>query len=1042
MLDWGDMRNFLIITLVILLITPCQTNAFIFKKKDYKQMFLQEALNSEKRHNYKSAFHSYEKALFYYKKDKTVMESYAGFCERNNYLEKAEELYQQLFMLTKDKEYLFKKNLVAIKNGKVSGKELGKLTQTKGLNTKQKHNLSKVLIFHYSYIEDWKNAKKNCDSLPKQAIDKDLITTCIVASEKTSDKKGSLGYYLRFSDLYPNDSKVINKIISLSDDFKNYSLEEKFIRKLSAQNPQDNGIKYRLAGVYEKQGDWRKASKVYEALMVSGDKSEHVKNSYAYDLSQLHPKVSPKTKIIIYPPKPLSGFKLSEKLFYESWKAKNYDKALGYLGQMLKSQPDNPKLLKHKVDILSSQENYESAITAIEDLQKVKPLSSEDEKQLAFFYSKTGNYTKAIEIIQNLLNKNPRDKSLMNIALEYSMAAKDWGKAIIYIEKLLAFEPKSEKLLKQAGDLYSIKQDFTNAIKYYEKLVINHPSTEYRMELANLYMADKKYLKAEGILYPLYMNNPDNTKIAKAYLNTLLAQQKIMDSYFVIKNRNLENTQEGYTVLGDLNMKYKHYDLARNSYHKALLFEPQNLTLKNKLADTYRLSDCINRAEEVYCEVLREDPKNIGARMGLGSVEIKRKHFNDARRIFCAILQEKPDYKPAKVGIAYSYIANGDRFSALDTLSQVEPDDETKLLKANIYYDLGMPTDAKKTIASSDSWDAKDLKYKIKRDNAITLTPTYSFLKQTLGENFRLNYHMGGIKLSKNIDKNTNVFMKYNVYAYSSEDSEGLNNITNEFRGGVHGRPTPKFEYHTDVGVKVFEFDNGSMIVTDDWIKYYLNDNFALKLGFYRDNLIQTYTSAVGRYIDGVFTGRVADTRTYLEYEAKFPKDFYSFGRAAYGVMYAQNLPTNQYLEGMLGVGKLLYNNPENPIIQKINFDLVTFNWTYQYNLLNLYNSAGVLYGGYFSPNFFSSNTANLKLEGEIKKLRLKYGCTGFAGVQISNAPVFTELAWGVGPYLSYRVNDHIDINASYQYFDWAFMKRHVFMVNAVIRGFRKNGKG
>jgi hypothetical protein len=427
--------------------------------------------------------------------------------------------------------------------------------------------------------------------------------------------------------------------------------------------------------------------------------------------------------------------------------------------------------------------------------------------------------------------------------------------------------------------------------------------------------------------------------------------------------------------------------------------------------------------------------------MGLGSIETERKHFRKANQIFCCILKEDPNYKPAKMGIAYAYVANNEKFNALDTLSQVAPDEESNFLKAKIYYDLGMPTDAKQNLAGTNSWDVKDLKYKIKRDNAITITPTYSFLKQTLAENFRLNYHMGGIKIAQNTDRNTNVFMNYNVYVYTSDDAAGLTNVTHEFRGGAQGRPSPKVEYRTDVGVKVFEFDDGSMIVTDDWIKYHFNDKFNLKLGFYRDNLIQTYTSAVGQPISGIFTGRVADTRTYLEYEAKLPKDCYSFGRAVYGVMYGQNLPTNQYLEGMLGVGKVLYNNPKNPIIQRVNFDLVTFNWTYQYNLLNLFNSAGVLFGGYFSPNFFTSDTANLRLEGEIKKLRLKYGCTGFAGVQVSNAPAFTELAWGVGPYLTYKVNDHIDINASYQYFDWAFMKRHVFMVNAVIRGFRRNAK-
>lgn len=1048
------MRGFFIITLIFLLICPSPAEAFLFKKKDYKQIFLQDALISEKRNNNKAAFHSYEKALYYYKKDRKVLEAYAQFCERQEYFDKAQELYQRLYILTKDKKYLFKMHLATIKNGRLSNAELNKLTKSKDVTSAQKNDLNTALIYHFSYKNDWVSVKKTCAKIPKHAISKDVVTTCIVASEKTKDKKGALGYYLRHSELYPKDSEITNKIISLAEYLKNYPVQEKYIKKLSALNPEDHGIKYRLAGFYEKHGEWRKAAKVYEDLLASGDKSKHVKTSYAYVRSELNPKKQT-GEFVKYAPKPLSGYKLSEKLFYDAWKEKNYEQALTYLAQMLKSQPKNTKLLKHKVDILISQNNFNEAIIALEELQKVKPLSSDDEKLLAFLYSKTENYSKAIEIIENQLSKitpHPSPlpqgergtnnyKELLNLALEYSMAVKDWDKAINYTEQLLALEPKSEKLIKSAGDLYSIKQDFTNAIKYYEELVGYYPKLEYKTALANFYMANKEFEKAECMLEPLYNQYPDNIEITNAFLDSILAQQRTMDAYFVIKDRHLENTQKGYMVLGDLDMKYKHYDSAGRNYFKALQFEPENLMLQNKLAESYRAFGCLNASEKIFCRVLAKDPGNLEARLGLGSIETDRKNFEKSRQIFRSILCENPDYRPAKMAMAYSYVASDEKFSALDVLNELPPDNETRLLKAQIYYDMNMLSDSKRNLKYATGRDVEALKYKIKHDNGITLTPTYSFLKQTLAQEFRLNYHMGGIRLAKNIDKNTNVFMNYNVYVYTSEDSNGLTNVTHEFRGGAQGRPTEKWEYRTDLGVKVFEFNNGSMVVTDDWIKYHFNDKFNLKLGFFRDNLIQTYTSAVGQPINGIFTGRVADTRTYLEYNLKLPKDFYSFGRGVYGVAYAQNLPTNQYLEGMIGLGRLMYNNPKNKWIQKVNIDLVSFNESYQYNLLNLFNSAGVLFGGYFSPSFFSAETGNLKFEGEIKKLKLKYGFTGFAGIQMSRNPDFNAFTWGVGPYLAYKVSEHIDINAAYYYYNYAFMQRHLFIVNAVIRGFRKNAK-
>lgn len=1033
------MRGFLILILIFLLIHPPPVEAFFFKKKDYRQIFLQDALISEKRHNNKAAFHSYEKALYYYKKDKKVLEAYAQFCERQEYFKKAKDLYERLYILTKDKKYLFKSHLNTIKNGKLSDEELNKLTKSKDVTSIQKNELNQALIYHFSYKQNWNEVKKACDKIPKQAIGADVVTTCIVACERTKDKKSSLRYYLRHSELFPNDSEITNKIISLAESLNNYPLQEKYIKKFSDLNPHDTGIKYRLAGFYEKHKQWGKAAKIYRDLIASGDKSKHVKSSYVYVLSELHPKKQPKA--VKYAPKPLSGFKLSEKLFYDTWKVKNYDKALVYLSQMLKSQPKNTKLLKHRVDILTSQENYKEAITALEELQKVKPLSMDDEKLLAFLYSKTENYPKAIEIIENQLKNHPKNKELLNLALDYSMAAKYWDKALIHTEQLLALEPKSEKLLKSAGDLYSIKKDFSNAIKYYEQLVKDYPKLEYKTALANFYMANKEFEKAQCILEPLYNEYPNNMEIVNAFLDSILAQQKTRQAYWIIKTHHLENTQKGYMVMGDLNMLCKDYNSASYNYCNALQFDPESIVLQNKLAESYRMLGCLNSAEKVFYRVLAQEPGNFDARLGLGSIQTERKNYERARQIFRSILRDEPDYKPAKIAMVYSYLANDEKFSALDVLDQIPRDNETKLLQAQIYYDMNMPTDSKEILKYTSGKDAEELRYKIKRDNGFTITPSYSFLKQVLSDEFKLNYEQFGIQAAKNVKRNSNVFMQYNVFAYMSGARSGLNNIAHELRGGAQGRPTEKWEYRTDLGTKIFEFDNGAMIVTNSWIKHYFNDWFNLKLGFYRDNLIQSFLSAVGEPLDGIFTGRVADTRTYLEYNLKLPKEFYSFGRGVYGVDYAQNLPTNQYLEGMAGLGRLLYNNPKNPLIQKVNFDLVSFNYAYQYNLLNLYNSVGKLFGGYFSPSFFTAETANLKVEGEIKKLRLKYGVGGFTGIQISESPDFTRQAWGFFPYLTYRLGNHIDINAAYYYYNYAAVQRHLFMVNAVIRGFRKNAK-
>lgn len=1035
------MRGLWALILICLLLIQNPSYA-LFKKKDYKQNFLNNAFNAEKRHDDNSAFHSYEKAMYYYPKDRKVIEAYAKFCERRSYLDKASSLYTKLYVMTKDEQYHFKINLCAIKNGKLSDAQIQKIINNKSLSSSQKKELNQALIYYFAYKKDWKKVKTACDKLTSKNVGLDIVKTCMAASEKTADKKSLLKYSIRNYELSPNDPDVINKVISTAEDLQDYKIEELFVKKLSAQNPKDNGIKYRLAGIYEKQNNWLMAAKVYEGLMLSGDKSEHVTSSYNYVLSKLHPKKefknqqAAKGKFIV-PLKPLTGFKLAEKQFYDAWKVKNFENAQIYLSKMLKEQPNNKKLLKHRVDIDVSQNNFSKAIA---DFELINTNSIDDNKFLAFLYSKTGDNKKALETINDVLQKYPENKDLIDLALQYSLVDKNWDSAIIYNKKLLETDQKSEKLLKTAGDLYSIKQDFPNAIDYYERLVKHYPKLEYQKELANLYMANQEFENAEKILEPLYSEYPDNKDITKVYLNSLLAQRKTKDAYWVIKDKNLENTPEGFMVSGDLAMEYKHYNLAAENYINALQQNMQSSVLKNKLADSYRLMGYKTGAATIYKNVLSGDPQNLEARLGLGSLETDKKHFNNARNIFNSILRDKPDYRPAKVAIANSYMANDEKLAALEELDRLPDDDETNLMKAQIYYNMNMRSDAKDEIKYTDTIDAKKLKYKIKRDNAITLIPLYTGFYQTLANEFRLNYQKYGLLVSQDVNRNANIFMEYNVYWYTSGADTFLSNVTNEFKGGIQARPDKKFEYRADLGVKSFQ-GQGGMILTNSWLKYYFNDWLNLKLGFYRNNLEQSYTSAVGQYISGIFTGQVAENRVYLEYEAKLPKQFYSFGRGSYGLMTAQNMPTNQFMEGYIGVGKAFYNNPKNSWINTFAFDVVSYNSAYQYNLLNLYSNTGQLFGGYFSPSYFNATTGNLKLEGYIKKLRLHYGVKAFGGIQTALTPDQQTPTYGYNPYVAFDINDHMTLNASYNHFTYAYMQRDIFMFNLVIRGFRKNAK-
>lgn len=688
------------------------------------------------------------------------------------------------------------------------------------------------------------------------------------------------------------------------------------------------------------------------------------------------------------------------------------------------------------------------------NIPKIKVLSEREDKEANIYSAlEAKDYKKALEITEELLQKYSNDEKLITLALENAMAQKDLDKALIYAEKLLVLYPNSEHLLKTKWDIHSITKDFPNAIIAYEKLIETYPKLEYQLELPSFYMENNDFVKAQEVIEPLYFANLDNETVVQTFLKILLIQEKKQQAYWLIKKHHLEETKDGLQIFGDMAMLDRDYNSAQNYYIKALKLDAENENIKNNLAQTYRTLKKPNEATQLFREVLAKNPGNLEAKIGLGYLEIDKKEFKKSREYFNKILAEKPDYKPARMGIVNSYIANNDRFQTLDALDKMVQDQEVEQIRAQTYYNMGMFSEAKEilndsglnnpasqssTLNGSVNKDADDLRYKIKRNQAITITPTYSFLIQQLAENYKLDINKIGTNVSQMVDGNKNVFLDYNLYVYSSGQfgPNQLNNVTNELRAGVQARPNKKSEYRADIGCKFFEFGRGEMINTDSWFKHYFNDKFTLKAGFRRNNIEQSYLSAVGYTIDGIFKGRAAENKTYLEYEYKFPKQYYAFGRLGYGLITEQNIQTNQYVEGMLGFGRVLYNNPDNKWINLVTADLVSYNVSYQYNLLDIPNKDGTIFGNYFSPGFFTANTLNIKAEGEIKKWRLKYGLKGFFGEQVAITPNQFNPTGGFSPYISCKLNDHITFNGAFNYFNYADVQRYQAIFNLVIRRF------
>lgn len=738
----------------------------------------------------------------------------------------------------------------------------------------------------------------------------------------------------------------------------------------------------------------------------------------------------------------------NEYLLKKELAAKNYPKALFYINEIIKERPYDCKFLRLGADIAARQNDFATAASFLERLKSINqstvsvPAISnlENDKLLAYCYSKLQNYEKALQSINDALNINSSNSELLELAVEYAMAQKRWDIALDYVKKALALNPDSEKMLSIKNQLCSLTRNCPEEITTCQKLAEIYSRESCKFEPCDPCKIHKCLTESDGFMSRMYNLCPDDKAVLTDYADGVSAKEKNIEAYDLIKKGGLEETLEGLRTQGDIALLEDDFEKARGFYNAALKLDYGSDYIKSKIGTCYRKERKFKEAEKIYAEILQANPQSEYARIGMAYIDIDKCDYKKAEKEFAKILEENPNSKNAKIGMVYAYMGNNLKLKALELLKQMPEDDEVNYTKANLYYNMGMYSDAQDVLRGMVQRNAQNLKYEIKRAKAFTLTPSYTLFNQELSETYDLKLRKVGIGLSEYGVKNTKAFIDYGLYIYiSGLHTEGhLTNVTNELRGGIQSRPTEKFEYRTDMGLKAFQFQ-GDMFIADNWIKHYVNDYFNYKIGFRRNNVEQSYLAAVGFPVNGIFTGRVADNRAYTEMEGRLPNKFYWFFRAGGGTFNGQNLPTNPYLDEAVGLGKIIYNEPKNKWIQFITLEAMNYNSSYQRNLLNIsapgVTSSGTV-GGYFSPSFYIADTVSLKLEGAIKKWHLTYGFKGFVGGQAIFSPDFSSPVYGVFPFLSYNLNDHLGVNLSYSFSDYSGIQRHYAIVSVNIKFF------
>jgi len=100
---------------------------------------------------------------------------------------------------------------------------------------------------------------------------------------------------------------------------------------------------------------------------------------------------------------------------------------------------------------------------------------------------------------------------------------------------------------------------------------------------------------------------------------------------------------------------------ARELYNKALLKEPGNLEIKNKIATTYMVNNDAMQAVVILREIVGKDPENKQALTSLGLLSIQSGQYDKAVGRFEKILSVDPNDASAWFYLGVAYVSKGDK---------------------------------------------------------------------------------------------------------------------------------------------------------------------------------------------------------------------------------------------------------------------------------------------------------------------------------------------------------------------------------------------
>lgn len=435
-----------------------------------------------------------------------------------------------------------------------------------------------------------------------------------------------------------------------------------YLKKASDANPQDTGLRVRLAESYLAEGNEKQALEELDSLSATADGALRAKMLVA--LSRAKNKdidgalAIAKELILVHTKNPapfnlLGSFYLMKKDPVAA--RKQFETALQLKADFVPAMLSTARLEQQENNLPAARQGFEKILKL--QANNVPALMG-----LAQIEEKESHPDKALALMEQAREANPNALQPRLLLTRYYLHNKQMLKADSLAAEMLKIAPSHPAVLATLGESQTAQRKFSDAAKTYEQLLALQPRNpwvhlslgEVRAQMGQLDPARKAFKEALKI-----EPNFQAASIALAILE--LNNSNIAEAANIAEGiiKRAPKSSEGYILRGDTLARQGKFEAAAQAYADASAIRPSSaLTLSRYMALTKA------QQQETGLEILRswlkQNPDDIRIKQALAQAYQELGQHNEAIPLYTQILSSQPDNLIALNNLALSYFATQD----------------------------------------------------------------------------------------------------------------------------------------------------------------------------------------------------------------------------------------------------------------------------------------------------------------------------------------------------------------------------------------------